>query len=133
MRSSRLTGGVDTHLDVHVAGALDAIGGVLGMESFPADGSGYQQHLKCLRSFATVTVVGVERRKATAPDLPVTSTTRTCAPSKWTARQIGSARRHRGRSSGPGQGCCDEWWNPPAAGGSVTLGSIEPYSSWALI
>ena len=30
-----ITGGVDTHLDVHVAAALDANGGVLGVESFP--------------------------------------------------------------------------------------------------
>jgi hypothetical protein len=32
-----ITGGVDTHLDVHVAAALDAIGGVLGVESFLAE------------------------------------------------------------------------------------------------
>jgi hypothetical protein len=30
-----ITGGVDTHLDVHVAAALDTNGGVLGVESFP--------------------------------------------------------------------------------------------------
>ena len=30
-----ITGGVDTHLDVHVAAALDRNGGVLGVESFP--------------------------------------------------------------------------------------------------
>ena len=29
-----VTGGVDTHLDVHVAAAVDAGGGVLGVESF---------------------------------------------------------------------------------------------------
>ena len=29
-----ITGGVDTHLDVHVAAAVDANGGVLGVESF---------------------------------------------------------------------------------------------------
>jgi hypothetical protein len=29
-----ITGGVDTHLDTHVAAALDANGGVLGVESF---------------------------------------------------------------------------------------------------
>ena len=36
-----ITAGVDTHLDVHVAAALDHIGGLLGVESFPADGPGY--------------------------------------------------------------------------------------------
>ena len=30
----RITGGVDTHLDVNVAAALDEIGGLLGVESF---------------------------------------------------------------------------------------------------
>ena len=36
----RITGGVDTHLDTHVVAALDSIGGLLGVESFPADGAG---------------------------------------------------------------------------------------------
>jgi len=30
-----ITGGVDTHADVHVAAALDPIGGLLGVEEFP--------------------------------------------------------------------------------------------------
>lgn len=30
-----VTGGVDTHLDLNVAAALDGIGGLLGVESFP--------------------------------------------------------------------------------------------------
>jgi transposase len=30
-----VTGGVDTHADMHVAGALDPIGGLLGVEEFP--------------------------------------------------------------------------------------------------
>ena len=29
-----ITGGVDSHLDVHVAAGLDGIGGLLGVESF---------------------------------------------------------------------------------------------------
>ena len=36
-----ITGGVDTHLDVHVAAALDANGGVLGGESFPTTTAGF--------------------------------------------------------------------------------------------
>ena len=32
-----ISGGVDTHLDVHVAAALDTNGGVLGIESFDRD------------------------------------------------------------------------------------------------
>ena len=56
----RITGGVDTHLDVHVAAALDSIGGLLGVESFPADAAGYRRLLSWLRSFGTVVLVGVE-------------------------------------------------------------------------
>jgi len=55
-----VTGGVDTHLDVHVAAALNHIGGLLGVESFPADAAGYQRLLAWLASFGTVSVVGVE-------------------------------------------------------------------------
>ena len=36
-----ITGGVDTHLDVHVAAALDGNGGVLGVESFPTTSAGF--------------------------------------------------------------------------------------------
>ncbi len=55
-----ITGGVDTHLYVHVAAALDHIGGLLGVESFPADGPGYRQLMTWLSSFGTVVLVGVE-------------------------------------------------------------------------
>ena len=55
-----ITGGVDTHLDVHVAAALNAIGGLLGVQSFPADGPGYRRLLAWLQSFGTVVLIGVE-------------------------------------------------------------------------
>jgi hypothetical protein len=38
----RIAGGVGTHLDVHVAAALDHIGGLLGLESFAVTGAGYR-------------------------------------------------------------------------------------------
>ena len=53
-------GGVDTHLDVHVAAALDPIGGVLGVESFPTTARGYRGLLEWLQSFGAVERVGVE-------------------------------------------------------------------------
>ena len=56
----RITAGVDTHLDVHVAAALDAIGGLLGVESFPANAVGYRRLLGWLQSFGPVVLVGVE-------------------------------------------------------------------------
>jgi transposase len=53
-------GGVDTHLDVHVAAALDPIGGVLGVESYVATPRSYQCLLQWIHSFGTVTKIGVE-------------------------------------------------------------------------
>jgi transposase len=36
-----ITGGVDTHSEVHVAAALDPVGGLLGTREFPATAAGY--------------------------------------------------------------------------------------------
>lgn len=55
-----ITGGVDTHADQHVAAAIDANGGVLGTESFPADEAGYEALLGWLVSHGEVDRVGVE-------------------------------------------------------------------------
>jgi transposase len=55
-----ITGGVDTHLDVHVAAAVDANGGVLGVESFATTPAGYGGLRDWLAGFGTVDRVGVE-------------------------------------------------------------------------
>src|SRR5712691_81774 len=55
-----ITGGVDTHADAHVAAALDPIGGLLGVQEFPATATGYAQLLDWLGGFGTVALVGVE-------------------------------------------------------------------------
>ena len=55
-----VTGGVDTHLDVHVAAALDPIGGLLGVAEFDTTGAGYEALLVWLLSFGPVERVGVE-------------------------------------------------------------------------
>ena len=55
-----VTGGVDTHLDVHVAAAVDANGGVLGVESFATTPAGYRELCSWLAAFGTVDRVGVE-------------------------------------------------------------------------
>jgi transposase len=55
-----VTGGVDTHLDVHVAAALDPLGVLLGTESFRSDPNGYKALLAWLEGFGTVTKVGME-------------------------------------------------------------------------
>jgi transposase len=56
----RITGGVDTHLDVHVAAALDERGALLGVESFPTTPAGYRDLLGWLEAFVSVELVGVE-------------------------------------------------------------------------
>ena len=57
---SAVFGGVDTHLDVHVAAALDGVGAELGVKSFPTTAAGYVQLLEWLTSFGAVIKVGVE-------------------------------------------------------------------------
>jgi transposase len=55
-----VTGGVDTHADVHVAAAVDCAGRVLGTCSFPADEAGYAGLLGWLRGHGQLARVGVE-------------------------------------------------------------------------
>ena len=55
-----VTGGVDTHADTHVAAALDPVGGLLGVEEFPATAAGYARLLGWLGGFGTVCLVGIE-------------------------------------------------------------------------
>jgi transposase len=55
-----ISGGVDTHADMHVAAALDPIGGLLGVEEFPVTPAGYTRLLGWLGGFGTVALAGVE-------------------------------------------------------------------------
>ena len=55
-----ITGGVDTHLDVHVAAALDGNGGVLGVESFATTLAGFGELHAWLCRFGSLDRVGVE-------------------------------------------------------------------------
>jgi transposase len=57
---TQITGGVDTHLDVHVAAALDDHGGLLGTASFATTPVGYRELADWLMSFGEIVVVGVE-------------------------------------------------------------------------
>ncbi len=70
-----VTGGVDTHLDLHVAAALDPIGGLFGTAAFRPTPAGYGELLSWLRSFGEVTKVGVEGTGSYGRDSPST-----CAP-----------------------------------------------------
>ncbi len=62
-----INGGVDTHLDVHVAAALDDRGALLGVESFATTADGYKKLLGWFADFGPVELVGVE---GTAPMVP---------------------------------------------------------------
>jgi transposase len=53
-------GGVDTHLDLHVAAALDPVGGLLGVEEFKTTTVGYEELVVWLGAFGPVSRVGVE-------------------------------------------------------------------------
>jgi transposase len=55
-----VTGGIDTHGEVHVAAVLDEVGGLLGTASFPADPEGYLDLLSWLEAFGEISKVGVE-------------------------------------------------------------------------
>ena len=55
-----VTGGVDTHADVHVAAAVDANGGVLGVQSFATTRAGFGELHGWLTGFGAVVRVGVE-------------------------------------------------------------------------
>lgn len=55
-----VTGGVDTHKDMHVAAVLDCIGRLLATESFPTTRRGYRQLLAWLQGFGDIAAVGIE-------------------------------------------------------------------------
>jgi transposase len=55
-----VTGGVDTHADVHVAAAVDGNGGVLGVQSFATTPAGFRGLHAWLAGFGEIVRVGVE-------------------------------------------------------------------------
>jgi transposase len=55
-----VTGGVDTHRDVHVAAVVDQVGRVLGTAEFPSTLPGHRRLLRWLHCHGEITAVGVE-------------------------------------------------------------------------
>ena len=49
-----------THADLHVAAALDPLGGLLGVQEFPATAAGYASLLGWLSGFGDIALAGVE-------------------------------------------------------------------------
>jgi transposase len=63
--------GVDTHLDFHVAVAIDHLGRRLGESSVPTTAKGYEELLRWAEGFGPVRCAGVEgTRAATGPGSP---------------------------------------------------------------
>ncbi len=93
----RVTGGVGTHADVHVAAAVDSNGGVLGVESFPADRAGFEELVGWLSAFGAIDKVGVEgtgswgvglARFLSAADIEVVEVDR---PNRQVRRKVGKS------------------------------------------
>lgn len=55
-----VTGGVDTHKEVHVAAVIDEQAKIIGTASFPATVIGYEELFGWMSSFGTVGRVGIE-------------------------------------------------------------------------
>ena len=109
-----ITGGVDTHADMHVAAALDPIGGLPGVREFPVSAAGYAGLLGWLGGFGTVCLVGIEgtgsygaglARHMAAAGVRVVEVDRSAgrtaaaraSPTRWTR----SARHGRRSPAGP--------------------------------
>ena len=61
-----ITVGVDTHTDVHVAVALDGLGGLLGIRSVSTDRQGYEELVQWAGTFGPIVKVGIEGTGTTA-------------------------------------------------------------------
>jgi len=91
-----ITGGVDTHAGAHVAAALDPVGGLLGVQEFPATPAGYAQLLGWLGGFAAVCLVGIEGTGSYGAGLAGISPRRAC---EWWRSTGRTGRTGGGRAS----------------------------------
>ena len=73
-----ITGGVDTHADLHVAAALDPVGGLLGVQEFPATAAGYASLLGWLGGFGDIALAASRGPAVTARAWPGTWPQRAC-------------------------------------------------------
>ena len=67
-----VTGGVDTHVDVHVAAVVDQVGQVLGSQAFAASAADYRAALAWMSSRGELAKVGWEGPAAMVPGWPAT-------------------------------------------------------------
>jgi transposase len=84
VETGRITGGVDPpHPDEHVAAALDANGGVLGVQTFPTTTAGFAELHAWLCSFGTLGPTGVDAIGAHVAGLPRVPRKRGLRWSRW--------------------------------------------------
>jgi transposase len=113
---AHVTGGVDTHADLHVAAAVcSSSQRLLATASFTADPRGYVELLGWLRAHGVVDRVGIEgtgsygaglTRFLTADNLEVVEADRPDRRHRARAGKSDTPRRRGGRTCGP-RGPCD--------------------------
>ena len=138
-----ITGGVDTHLDTHVAAALDPLGRLVGSEPFPADAAGYKALLAWLETFGEVTKVGIEgtgsygvglsrylRRKG-IDVVEVNRPNRQARRNHGKSDPLDAIEAARAALSGSGQRCGQDQGRSrrghPGPGGGQALGPTSPH------
>jgi hypothetical protein len=98
-----VTGGIVTHLDFHVAAAIDSNGGVLGVETFDTTTGGYRHLVAWLAGFGTISLIGVEGTGSTGSRSGATGSSPTHSSSPWPRstqrRRNGSMRSPTGETS----------------------------------
>jgi hypothetical protein len=127
-----LTGGVDTHADVHVAAVIDPEGGLLGVKSFATNLAGYKLLSGWMGTFGEIGLVGVEGTGPMERASLVTSLER----GSWSSKSIGpTAKSVPGRESPThsmplrqlGPRCLDA----PSAWPKAATGTSKPFAlSW---
>ncbi len=111
----RVTGGVDTHADVHVAAILDsATGRLLATASFDTTVKGYVALIDWMTAVGDVDLVGIEstgsygaglNRSMVEVGIKVVEVDRTGSQSPSPSRQDRHCRRHRGGTCCPCRHC----------------------------
>lgn len=94
-----VVGGVDTHLDFHVAAAVNALGALLGVAVFESTARGYAQLLGWLQQWGPLAAVGVEGTGSYGAGL-ARHLNRHGVPVQEVIRPDRADRRRRGKTDG---------------------------------
>jgi len=137
--SRPVTSGVDTHLDLNVAAALDGIGGLLGVEQFPTTpagkpgATGAAERLRCHRSgrvegtgvWGAVCPPSAPGRCGGGRGGPPQPPGATPQSKTDTVDAIEAARPHRAAPARVGPDPRRQCGSHPGVGGSETLGQVD--------